>query len=130
MTRKNLIAAAVAAFLSLGAPVAAQASARCADVSYRYGSGTVHYTMVATSITARGVACGTARHLASAAVRAHVYAYRFRSCTRVLRRTWVNCEVPKHLDGFTLSYQHILSDLGRVVATRGGTTVRFAIYRT
>jgi hypothetical protein len=126
--RRSLTLAAAA--LAFGAaPAAAQATTHCADVAYRYHAG-ANYTMVATSITARGVTCGQARHLAYATARAHVDAYGFRSCTRAIRRRWVNCEVPKHLDGFTLSDQHVLSDLSRITATRGSATVKFAIYRT
>ena len=101
-------------------------SLKCSDVVYRYSDLGQRYKMVATSITAQGVTCGQARHLAYNAARAHVDSYDFYRCPR----DWSDCSVPKHLDGFTLRWHHILSDLGRVTATRGAATVRFTIYRT
>lgn len=92
---------------------------KCADVVYRYHD-VWNYKLVATEITARGVICRQARHLGYDAVRALRNAYK---CP-------TTCDVPKRLDGFTLRWHHILSDLRRVTATRGAATVKFTIYRT
>lgn len=105
------------------------ATLKCGNVAYRYGKYDGYILEAdAYSITASKTNCSTARHLAYDAAHAYQNSTRLPPCVRpaVLHGKW--CATPTRLDGFTMHWHHVLSDVNRVAATRGSAVIRFYVH--